>query len=439
MNPSQSFSLAIIGSGIGGLALAIGLRKQNVSVIIYEAAAKFDAVGAGIGLGPNALKAMELMDTQFAQMYDAIKVGNTSPDRLHEQIEILSAEEGFGITDDWQGGSVGHAAFTRSSAHRKDLLEIMQKLVPENTVRFCKKVLGLRNIDNKSEGKKVEIAFEDGEIVKFDAVIGCDGIKGMTRKVVLQESYPEQVAPKYNHVYIYRGIASIEQAKEIIGIYAEDARWWMKEGTGWAMYPISEGKEVNIVAFVQDKNVWEGEPIAKDVPREVMMKEFEGYDQRLVKLLDFVKPSRWPLYHHPDTSTYFNQRICLLGDVAHASSPSQAAGAGQGLEDALIISRLLGLVKSPKELDMVFEVYDSIRRPRAQSVVRESQAVGTQYFLVHPEFKSDLRKITEDANKRLPRIWWHDLEGDVSFAEKVFSDMVKDKACGEFRSKACSR
>ena len=77
----QPFSLAILGPGIGGLALSIGLRRQNVQCTIYEAAPKFDAVGAGIGLGPNALKAMELMDPTFAKMYDPIKVGNTSKER----------------------------------------------------------------------------------------------------------------------------------------------------------------------------------------------------------------------------------------------------------------------------------------------------------------------------------------------------------------------
>ena len=63
-----SISIAIIGTGIGGLALAIGLLKQNVDCTIYEAAPRFDAVGAGIGLGPNALKAMELMDEKFAKL-----------------------------------------------------------------------------------------------------------------------------------------------------------------------------------------------------------------------------------------------------------------------------------------------------------------------------------------------------------------------------------
>lgn len=129
---------------------------------------------------------------------------------------------------------------------------------------------------------------------------------------------------------------------------------------------------------------------------------------------------KWPLFNHPDTPTYFNRRICILGDSAHASSPSQAAGAGQGLEDALILARLFGLLESPSQVERVFQIYDSIRRPRAQRVVRESLDVGVAYFLKDPRYGSDLQKITDDANKRLPGIWWYDLEGDLKKAEDLF-------------------
>lgn len=109
-----------------------------------------------------------------------------------------------------------------------------------------------------------------------------------------------------------------------------------------------------------------------------------------------------------------------MGDSAHASTPSQAAGAGQGLEDALLLSRILGLVNASDQLGSAFQVYDAIRRPRAQGVVRESYNVAVEYFLEHPEFGSDLQKITDAANQRLPQIWWHDLEADVRMATDCF-------------------
>lgn len=73
------------------------------------------------------------------------------------------------------------------------------------------------------------------------------------------------------------------------------------------------------------------------------MADFEGrgVDDRFLRLLRRAKPIKWGLFHHRYTSTYYRDRVVLLGDSAHASLPFQAAGAGQGLEDALVLSNVL--------------------------------------------------------------------------------------------------
>ncbi|KAL4956605.1 hypothetical protein BDW69DRAFT_202869 [Aspergillus filifer] len=416
--------LAIIGAGIGGLALAIGLQKLNVPVTIYESAPQFDAIGAGIGLGPNALRAMELMDETFASRYDAIKVGNTTPAKRNEQFEILSAGEGFGVESDseWKGGSVGHKDFYRSSAHRKDLLEVMKGLIVEGTVRFNRRVV---RIEEDGDSGKVTLVFANGRTETFDAVVGCDGIKGFTRQVVLGPEYPSEVRAKYANTYVYRHIVSTDKAKEILGEYALDAKWYMGKGKGMATYPISQGREVNMVVFIRDPTSWSGEQAAREVPRHDMLADLDGFDGRLLRVLENARSVRWPLFHHPDTPTYYRGRVCLLGDAAHASSPSQAAGAGQGLEDALILSHILSLVESPSQLEVAFRVYDSVRRPRAQAVVQQSHEVMQAYFLEHPDFGGDLRRLTGDANERLPLLWWYDLKADLRVAEERFRSLAE--------------
>ena len=108
----------------------------------------------------------------------------------------------------------------------------------------------------------------------------------MTRREVLESRYPEEVRAKYCNEYVYRGITTMENAKAIIGSYAEDARWFMMPNKGWAMYPISGGKEVNIVVLVNDDKPWEGEQAVRPVEREVMMEELKDFDHRLVGLLE---------------------------------------------------------------------------------------------------------------------------------------------------------
>ncbi|KAI1101460.1 mannitol 1-phosphate dehydrogenase [Jackrogersella minutella] len=408
-------TIAILGAGIGGLALAIGLIKRNVPVIIYEAADRFSMVGAGIGLGPNALNAMDIIDHEFREKYDGVKTRNEKKEFEHSIFDALYAEEGLGENRGWKRGLIGAPYFTRSSAHRKDLLDIMESFIPEGSVRFEKRAISVEQI-----GEKVLIKFEDGTSEWVDAVIGCDGVKGLTRRSVLGDIAPEEVQPTFCGMYVYRGIIPIKEAKEILGTHAGDAKFFMAEGKALAVYPISHGREENVVFFVADDKPWTHGDHTVPCTKEEMIEDLKGFDPRLLKLLDFARPLRWPTWHHPQTSTYYKGRVCLLGDVAHASTPHQAAGAGQGLEDAAVLSHLLSLVKTSDKLEAAFKVYDSIRRPRAQKVVLTSFEAGLIYTWRHPEINDDMNKIVKNANQRLHWIWQHDLAADIKKAEDDF-------------------
>ncbi|KAK6864564.1 hypothetical protein PG995_001092 [Apiospora arundinis] len=409
----------IIGAGIGGLALAIGLIKRGVAVTVYEAADAFSTIGAGIGFGPNSLNAIDLIDHRFREEYNKAKTANERPEFEHSVFDALYAEEGFGTRRGWTKGIIGAPYFTRSSAHRKDLLDIMEKLIPPGTVKFDKRAKSIEQV-----GSKVVINFVDNDTVTVDAVIGCDGVKGITRGLVLQDTAPEQVKPTYCNMYIYRGIIPMDEAKEILGQHAGDAKWFMMKEKGVAIYPISQGREENFVFFVTDHQPWTQGESPIPCTKQDMLEDLKDFDARLLKLLDWAKPLKWPTWHHPHTSTYYKGRVCLLGDVAHASSPHQAAGAGQGLEDAAVLAHLLALVKTPDQLEHAFKVYDSIRRPRAQKVVSTSFEAGMIYTWVDPEIGDDMNKIVENANQRLHWIWRHDIPGDLQKAESEFLKLV---------------
>ena len=80
-----------------------------------------------------------------------------------------------------------------------------------------------------------------------------------------------------------------------------------------------------------DGKPWElKSAVTQKVRYEAMMADFEGpdIDDRFRQLLRKASPIKWGLFHHRYTSTYFRDRVVLLGDSAHASLPFQAAGAG---------------------------------------------------------------------------------------------------------------
>lgn len=420
-NPDERPSIAILGAGIAGLALAIGLLKRNVPCTIYEASDAFSAIGAGIGLGPNALAAMDLIDPSFRAQYDAVKTTNEREEFRHSVFDALYGEEGFGVERGWTRGLVGAPYFERSSGHRKELLEIMQSFIPPGTVRFSKRVTELKQV-----GSKVVLQFADGEQISVDAVIGADGVKGISRRAVLGDLAPELVAPKYAGKYAYRGIIPMKDAKEILGEHGGDAKMFMAPGRTVAAYPISKGTQETFVFFVKDESdSWDGESDArKPCSREQMLVDFGDLDSRLRRILDWAQPLKWPIFHHPETPTYYHGHICMIGDVAHAMSPHQAAGAGQGLEDAVVLAQLLTLVEKSDQFEAAFRIYDEVRRPRAQKAVSTSREAGLMYSFLDPEMGDDLEKIVDNGNQRLHWIWQHDVAGDLKEVEERFLSAV---------------
>lgn len=154
-----------------------------------------------------------------------------------------------------------------------------------------------------------------------------------------------------------------------------------------------------------------------------------GIDSRLLRLLEKAPPTQWGLFHHIETATYYRDRVVLVGDSAHASLPYQAAGAGQGVEDALILTSALGVMDCskkplPDQLRKAMRVYDEIRRPRAQRQAEQSLEAGLLLSFQDPKAGSDMEEILlRMQNGRFDWLWFHDLRDDI---RRVHELMARD-------------
>ena len=83
MTPTKPFNIAIVGGGLGGVALAIGLIKRGVPTHIYEAAARFGEIGAGVIFGPNLVRALNLIEPAMIQGLKKCATFNESADGIH--------------------------------------------------------------------------------------------------------------------------------------------------------------------------------------------------------------------------------------------------------------------------------------------------------------------------------------------------------------------
>lgn len=281
--------VAIVGGGIAGLALAIGLNRANVSYTLYEASPAFTTVGAGISIGPNALRAMDLLEPRLTEPYRGISSGNRVAGKEHVFFDLMLAEKGLGASRGFRGAAIESEHFIKSTAHRHDLMRIMEELLPADSLKLGKRAVGV----SQDEGKAAKVTFEDGEVIEADVVIGCDGGKGITRKAVLGDAFPSEVDVSYAHRYVYRAVIPSGKAQEILGEYAGSGRIFMGRGHYVMFYELSDGR-YNLVAGVQDDKPWTQAKWTYEVSREEMLADFEECDSRLLELfavrIDFVSP-----------------------------------------------------------------------------------------------------------------------------------------------------
>jgi salicylate hydroxylase len=303
----------------------------------------------------------------------------------------------------------------RSCVHRAKFLDELIKLVPEGTIEFSR---CLKDIQHMPNG--VELLFEDGTKACASAVICADGIKSCGRRILLGESDPN-VRAVFTGGYVYRSLIPREVAvKTVAGEAAVNGTIYCGYGGYIITYPVEHGRLVNMVANKHREGVWHNDEWVLPGSREDMLKDFEGWGKPILRLLDEVKdPSLWAIFDSPPVDSFCKGRICLIGDAAHASSPHQGAGAAMAFEDAYIMSGLLGGLEQHDIVELVFEAFDEVRRPRSQKLVATSRTAELVYGFLHEGILDHLDKVKQNIETRWNWLWNVDLPAELERAKKI--------------------
>src|SRR5947207_3362310 len=199
-------SIAIIGAGIGGLALAGLLSRQGANVKVYEQAKEFQRIGAGIQMSPNAMRVLRALGLEPQLRRQAFEPRAWTA-RVWDTGEHLS-ELTFGAAAEKQYGA------PYLLMHRGDLHSALFSAVPPELIAYERKLVGLdRN------GAGVTLRFADGESATADAVIGADGVHSLVREILLG---PEK--PKFTGRVAHRTVFPAS----LMGDFVVDSctKWW---------------------------------------------------------------------------------------------------------------------------------------------------------------------------------------------------------------------
>ena len=419
----KPFSIAVVGGGIGGLALAIGLLNRNVPFHVYESAHRFGEIGAGVALGRNSLHALTLIDEKVRHGYNKRATFNGYPDKRAVYFDFRWGQDGQGRNAGAKAGDlideVKDIDIGVNCIHRAHFLDEMVALVPKEFASFGKR---LEEVEELEDG--VRIHFKDGTTAEHSAIVGCDGIKSRTRQLVLGDNHPA-VHAQFTGKYAYRGLVPMEKAIDLLGDeLARNSQMWLGYHGHILTLPIEKGSIMNVVAFrTKSDKKWEDPRWVVPMKREDLEADYKGWGPQVQAILSLMeKPDVWAIFDDPPAPTYYKGRIALLGDSAHASSPHQGAGAGMAVEDAFVLCSLLSDATSSKEIPNAFKAYDYVRRPRSQKLVTTSRDAGEVYELEGEGTGDDIAAVKKNLDERYKWIWNKRIEEDLEFARRFMQD-----------------
>ncbi len=350
---ARRLRIIIIGGGIGGLAAARALALRGHEVEIHERASQLGEVGAGLQLGPNAVKALYALG-------------------LRSEVDRLCCAPESNVMLNWADGAVMHIepfqdSFTQYgapylTAHRADLHGILMNAVVQNSIHLNRRCLSV-----ESNAKNAIARFADGWQAEGDVVIGADGIHSAVRETLWGKDQP-----RYTHYLGWRGILPMEQALAAMGdnakaaMHRKDVVLWRSPAGTALFYPLRAGELLNVFAG-KYTDEWAEESWTVPSTHDEMIDSFEGWHPTILRALGEVREVfKWAFFDREPLTRWTQGRVSLLGDAAHPMMPTLAQGAGITIEDAFVLARCLDA--QPENPAAALMAYEAERLGRASKV-----------------------------------------------------------------------
>ena len=347
MSAPNQRRIAVIGAGIGGLTLAIALRRHGITVNIYEQTSELREVGAAVALSANG--------TRFFEQFG-----------LSEQLAPYWFEVAALIFRDGRNGrlvgthAVGAEYRQRFGAryvgiHRADLQAVLSTAAGLDGIHLNKRLV---NIDD--EGASVRLRFADGTAAEADLVIGADGARSFVRQWML--GYDDAL---YSGCSGFRGIVPMTAVPSLPDPTA--LQFWMGPGGHLLHYPMGKG-HINFLLVERHPTPWPLRDWTAPGVEGEQLRHFAGWHPAVLEMIT-ARPisNRWGLFHRPPLGRWTKGRVTLMGDAAHQLAPHHGQGANQSIEDAVVLAACL-VEAGAGPLAGPLEHYERLRRGRTRKV-----------------------------------------------------------------------
>ncbi len=341
----------IIGGGIAGPVTAVALQRAGIESVVYEAYPQNAGnAGAFLTVAVNGLDALRALDLQGAVM----GLGFST-----RTIDLVSGT-GKHLGTIPIGGVLPEGTTTHT-IKRADLYRALYEAARGRgiDVHHGKRLVDAEVVANG----RVTARFEDGTRATADLLIGADGIHSRTRRII------DPAAPDPRHL----GLDNVGGFTRTAAVSTAPGAYVMTFGKraffGYVVHPSGE--------------IWwfANPPSAPGAARRVVPEALTS-DQWKARLIDLFADDAGPSveiirsttevvggtgqYDLPRVPRWYRGAMIIIGDAAHAASPSSGQGASMALEDALVLAKCLRDLPEPA---VAFTAFERLRRPRVERVV----------------------------------------------------------------------
>ncbi len=352
-------SLLIAGGGIGGLAAAYTLAKDGHAVTVLEQSNSFGEIGAGIQLGPNIFKMFDHLGLTGAVNRVAFFPTGLSMNDIRSAERIVRVQLG-----DAARAAYGHPYGVIYRADLHDVFLHACQALPHIELRTNARVESF-----SQDGDGVQLALAGGEVVAGAALIGADGMWSRIREAVVGDG-----KPRVSGHIAYRAVLKKQEVPE--HLWSDDVVLWGGEKTHLVHYPLRRGELFNLVAVFHSDKFEEGWNAFGDV--DELNARFAPACASVRELLAKIETWKmWVLCDREPVANWSDRRVTLLGDAAHPMLQYLAQGAGQAIEDAVVLRQALR--HSQGNPQRAFQLYQQARYLRTGRVQLTARFYGDIY------------------------------------------------------------
>ena len=346
----------IIGGGIAGPATAMALAKAGLEATVYEARPHgADGGGVMLTLAVNGIDALRTLGADAA----AVAAGFPTP-----QIALRThTGKRLGVT------STGGALADGTVAHTIRRADLYQALHSQAVARGITVLHGKRLVGAQEYPGGVQATFADGTQAQADILVGCDGVHSTVRGLI----DPAAPAPSYAGLLNTGGFASGVTVAAPPGSY--EMIFGERAFFGYATAP--DGQVWWFANLPQHREPARGE--AEMVSAAQWRHRFtEIYAEDAGPALELIAATpgfapMTPIHTIPHLRRWHTGRMIVVGDAAHAPSPTSGQGASLSIEDAVLLATSLRAIEP---VSAAFTHFETVRRPRVEKIIKAAARIN---------------------------------------------------------------